>query len=195
MFWMCLHLLSCFATRSPSLECAALYLFWRALTHWSRSPKVAIHLYACNMVATIKMSQGQLVSLYRDKTTCYSSDEFQSFKNLFDCFHEVGFRSERSQAWALIRGEGSYFMGLPWSYICCGPSFSGWQAKVTSLGGACSIRMLMWVNSPLWLCSGELILVGNEGIYVWVLFGSFLMFSNLYLDLVMVIQSACLLIS
>ena len=47
------------------------------------------NVFVCNMVATIKMRQGQLFSLYFDKTTCYSSDEFLSFKNLLDCSHEV----------------------------------------------------------------------------------------------------------
>lgn len=194
MFWMCLHLLSCFATRSPSLECAALYLFWRALTHWSRSPKVAIHLYACNMVATIKMSQGQLVSLYRDKTTCYSSDEFQSFKNLFDCFHEVGFRSERSQAWALIRGEGSYFMGLPWSYavghlsVVDRPKWlhsvahvqSECLCELTLLCGCAQVSWFLWVTK-VYMCGCYLVRFSCSLISTLIL--------------VTVIQSACLLIS
>ena len=46
-------------------------------------------VFVCNMVATIKMCQEQLLSLYCDRTTCYSSDESLSLKNLLECSHEA----------------------------------------------------------------------------------------------------------
>jgi len=44
-------------------------------------------VYICNFIAALKIAEGQLFTLYIDRSTAYSRDEFWAFKNILDCSH------------------------------------------------------------------------------------------------------------
>jgi len=44
-------------------------------------------VFICDFIAALKIAEGQLYTLYIDRTTYYSIDEFWAFKNLVDCSH------------------------------------------------------------------------------------------------------------
>jgi hypothetical protein len=44
-------------------------------------------VYICNFMVALKIAAGQLYTLYVDKSTVFSTDEFWAFKNLLDSSH------------------------------------------------------------------------------------------------------------
>ena len=45
-------------------------------------------VYICDFLGALKVCQGQLYSMYEDRSTSFATDEFWSFKNLLECSHE-----------------------------------------------------------------------------------------------------------
>jgi hypothetical protein len=45
-------------------------------------------VFVTDFVAALKVTEGQLFSLYVDKITNFSSDKFWAFWDLLDCTHE-----------------------------------------------------------------------------------------------------------
>jgi len=45
-------------------------------------------VFICDFIATVKICQASLHSMYEDPATCFSTYEFWSFNNLLDCNHE-----------------------------------------------------------------------------------------------------------
>jgi hypothetical protein len=46
------------------------------------------NVFVTDFVAALKVTEGQLFSMYVDKGTNFSSDEFWAFRGLLDCTHE-----------------------------------------------------------------------------------------------------------
>jgi hypothetical protein len=46
------------------------------------------NVFVTDFVAALKVAKGQLFSIYVDKGTNFSSDEFWAFRGLLDCTHE-----------------------------------------------------------------------------------------------------------
>lgn len=44
-------------------------------------------VFICDFVAALKLAEGQLYTMYVDKATAFSTDEFWAFKNILDCSH------------------------------------------------------------------------------------------------------------
>jgi hypothetical protein len=45
------------------------------------------NVYICDFVAALKIAEGQLYTLFVDKSTAYVGDEFGAFKSILECSH------------------------------------------------------------------------------------------------------------
>lgn len=68
-------------------------------------------VFICDFVAAVKICQASLHTLYEDRSTAYSTDEFWSFNNLLDCSHE-----QIHIKWITDLNDGSAVL----SFVCFG---------------------------------------------------------------------------
>jgi len=72
----------------PLLGMYALLPLFQAINTLVNFAQKSLDVYICDFVEAVKVCQGFLYRMYKDNSTCYSTDELWSFYNLLDCSHK-----------------------------------------------------------------------------------------------------------